>query len=287
MKLNSLNLEAFAAAARLLNFTKAAESLHITQSALSQRIAKLENDLETTLFVRDRASVRLTESGEKVLRFCQVNESAEVDLLSQLQDGQGGLAGTIRIGGFSSVSRSILLPALKMTLSKNPRLSVQLFTRELRDLEGLLKTAEADYILSTRKSDIATVESILLGYEINVLAKPKKHSLGEIYIDHDESDVTTRSFFAVNKISFKPQTMRYLDDVYGLIDGIKLGLGLAVVPKHLIEDEKEIEIVATRRPMSVPIYLCFYRQPYYKRGHQEIVTAITSHFGKVLSAEPK
>ncbi|MBL7481245.1 LysR family transcriptional regulator [Legionella bononiensis] len=45
MKLSSQQLEAFAVTARTLNFSKAAQQLHITQSALSQRIQKLEERL--------------------------------------------------------------------------------------------------------------------------------------------------------------------------------------------------------------------------------------------------
>ena len=80
MKLNSAQLEAFLVVAKTLHFTKAANLLHVTQSALSQRIAKLEEELETTLFIRDRNSIRLTESGQQVLRFCQINETAEDEL---------------------------------------------------------------------------------------------------------------------------------------------------------------------------------------------------------------
>ena len=52
MGLSSLQLDAFFAAAKALNFSQAAEDLHITQSALSQRIKALEKDLDLTLFTR-------------------------------------------------------------------------------------------------------------------------------------------------------------------------------------------------------------------------------------------
>src|ERR1700757_2852658 len=117
MKLNSAQLEAFFAAAKFLNFTKAAAHLHVTQSALSQRIAKLEEEVEATLFVRDRTSVRLTEDGHRVLRFCQLNETAEADLLAHLKGSAASLSGTLRIAGFSSVDRSLVLPALSALMA--------------------------------------------------------------------------------------------------------------------------------------------------------------------------
>ena len=57
-------LEYFLAVARHGNFTKAARSLHLAQAALSEQIKKLEGDLETQLFVRDRRRTRLTSAGD-------------------------------------------------------------------------------------------------------------------------------------------------------------------------------------------------------------------------------
>lgn len=162
MKINSDQLEAFYVIAKTLHFTKAAELLNVSQSALSQRIAKLEDQLETTLFIRDRTSVRLTEAGIEVLRFCQLNESAETDLLSHLKGSKNTLGGILRIGGFSSVNRSLVIPALKKLMIKNPDLSIQIFTKELRDLPDLLRRSEADYIITNKKSELSDIESVLL-----------------------------------------------------------------------------------------------------------------------------
>lgn len=181
MKINSSQLEAFFAVAKQLNFTKAAESLNVTQSALSQRIAKLEDELGVTLFIRDRTSIRLTESGEQVLRYCQLNDSAESELLAKLKSTNEDLAGVLRIGGFSSINRSLVIPSLKKLMNKNPRLSLQLISRELKELSPLLKSAEVDYIFTTKKSDSPDIESLFLGYEENVLVKLKKSLDQEIY----------------------------------------------------------------------------------------------------------
>ena len=155
MKIKSSHLEAFFAVARVLNFTRAAASVHITQSALSQRIAHLEEDLETTLFVRGKKAVRLTEAGQKLLRYCQTNEIAETELLAHLKNSQDGYGGILRLAGFSSVNRSLVLPSLAPLMRKNKNLSIHVMTKEIFELEGLLRRAEVDYIISSQASKSA------------------------------------------------------------------------------------------------------------------------------------
>ncbi len=66
--LPSLNgLRAFEAAARHMSFTKAAEELHVTQTAVSHQIRRLEEQLGVRLFVREVRAVRLTREGEAYL----------------------------------------------------------------------------------------------------------------------------------------------------------------------------------------------------------------------------
>ena len=59
-------LRAFESAARHLNFTKAANELHVTQSALSQRIGALEDELGFALFIRRGRQIELTPRGSSI-----------------------------------------------------------------------------------------------------------------------------------------------------------------------------------------------------------------------------
>ena len=104
----------------------------------------------------------------------------------------------------------------------------------------------------------------------------------EIFLDHDPRHATTRGYFGQNKIRFETANMRYMDDVYGLIDGVKNGFGKAVVPLHLIEDEKDLEIVNPNTKLKVSVYLQFYTQPYYRSAHAVVVEDIKNYFGSKL-----
>ncbi len=266
---------AFYQVAQTSSFTKAASRLHVTQSALSQRIAKLENDLEVTLFIRDRNAVKLTEMGLKLLRFCQAQEVAEDEMSSVLKGSQNSLGGSLRIAGFSSINRSVVIPALRKLVSSNDDLSLEILTREISDLDQLLLSCEVDYILTNRQASRGDVESVLLGFERNVLVGAKKRKTSKaIYLDHDANDPTTRQYFKAAKVAFEPRKIRYLDDVYGLIDGVKNGFGQAVLPLHLIEDDTELSVVKPDFVLKVPVYLEFHRQPFYRRIHGQVIAAL-------------
>lgn len=137
MKIPSANLHAFYILSQEGNFTASAKKLGISQPAFSQRIASLENFLETTLFIREKSNISLTPNGQKLLAYCNKTVQIENELLESFNTeahSNSELKGEIRIGGFSSVMRSLLIPSLTSLLKNNPKLSIQTFTGELSEI---------------------------------------------------------------------------------------------------------------------------------------------------------
>jgi DNA-binding transcriptional LysR family regulator len=269
MAISSDQLEAFAAVAREAHFSKAAGILGITQSALSLRIQKLEDSVGATLLIRGRAGVKLTEAGQELLRYSTLKSSLEADVLGKISgsDRSDHLRGVIRIGGFSSVMRSLVLPAVSKVLKDNPHVTTKLVSRELDELPGLLQQGEVDFLLWDRKLELEGVESVHLGNEVNVMVHAKsKKSRKDVFLDHDERDQTTLRFFKEQSRSAEMKRI-YLDDIYGIIDGVALGMGRAVLPKHLAEQHPSLEVDRSFKAVESPVFLNFYRQPYYSKLH--------------------
>ena len=65
------SLELFISLARTLHFGRTSEEQHVSPSALSRHIQRLENALGTRLFVRNNLSVTLTKNGQQALQRCQ------------------------------------------------------------------------------------------------------------------------------------------------------------------------------------------------------------------------
>lgn len=285
MKLPSHALEAFAACAELTSFTKAARKLHITQSALSQRIMNLEELLGLTLFIREKSGPRLTEAGAHLLRFCQMQEALEGETLALLKGGDPSqLTGQIRIGGFSTSMRSLVLPALAKLLCEQRQLQLQMCTKEMEELPPLLKSGQIDFMILDHVLEHEDLTSVLLGHESNVLIQKKNYQGPKVYLDHDENDQTTLRYLKLKKMALLDR--HYLDDIDGLIEGVRLGLGLAVVPRHLLRVRSEqIEEVPGQRTLSIPHVLHFYTRPYYTEVHKQVVQLLISHFAQALKSD--
>jgi DNA-binding transcriptional LysR family regulator len=278
MTLSSLNLDAFLACAQTGNFTRAAEKLHITQSALSQRVQNLESELETSLFIRGRSGIRLTEQGDELLRYCQARTAIEAEVVDRIKGlAADELTGVIRIGGFSSVMRSVILPSLAPLLVKYPRVKLELISRELRQLPELLKSGEIDFMVLDQNLNREDLETVHLGDELNVLVQKKNYKGEDIYLDHHENDEITFKYLRMRSTNRSSKIeRRYLDDVYGLLDGVKLGLGRAVLPLHLVKEDPEISVIEKGRSLKVPVVLHYYRRPFYNKLHTAVVEALSN-----------
>lgn len=263
MKLSHLTLAAFHQCAQTLNMTLAAKELGITQSALSQRLAQLEDELSCTLFVREARGLILTEEGARLLRYTETEKLLEDELLRDLQGKKGELGGTLRIAGYSSIMRSLIIPALSPFLRKHPGVQVSFQTHEMSDLPDVLNSSRADFIIMDHDLKKKGILEEALGEEEYVVIESSRHPTPkDVYLDHDPHDTATESFF-VHQGKIPSYRRSFMGEVYGIIQGVEEGLGRAVMSRHLIEDNKKIKIVSGFKSFKQPITLHYFERPYY------------------------
>ena len=258
MSLSSLQLDAFHEVARTRSFSEAANRLNVTQSALSQRVLNLEEELGVPVFLRQGKSIDLTPQGARLLRYCEARLALETETREQIEAGRTMLSGTIRIAGFSTVTRSLVLPAVAEFIHRHPHIGLELTSRELHELPSLLRSGQADFVLTDTEIHASQVRSTKLGYEQYVVVKRRRGPYLEgVFLDHDERDETTLRFFKEQKRSAQPKNFRrsYLDNVEMLIEAVRLGLGQAVLPLHMIKDMADLEIDTTFKTVESPIFL--------------------------------
>jgi DNA-binding transcriptional LysR family regulator len=249
--------------------TLAARDLGLTQAALSIRLKRLEEILSCSLLVRKKTGVILTEAGQRFLEHAMTFDKWEEAWWNEYKNENKGLSGEIRIGAFSTIGRSLVLPALSPLLKTHSEIDFQYSIKELRELPHQLLSGEVDIIFLDRPLLKERTESVLLGYEEYVYVRSKKNAHNpHTFLNHDEQDEMSYRWFKAVEKSSTIQKRRYLDEIYSVIDGVAMGIGVSILPKHLIENDKRIEIQFESKKMLSPVYIIYHRKNFYPKSFE-------------------
>lgn len=143
-------LQVFHTVARLLSFTKAAESLHMTQPAVTFQVRQLEEHFNTRLFDRTHNRISLTEAGARVYEFAD----QIFDLYNQMENGvreiTGDISGVVVIGASTTIAEYMLPALLGDFKSRYPDVEIQL---KVSNSDGIVSMVESNAI------DLGVVES--------------------------------------------------------------------------------------------------------------------------------
>nr|HNV71140.1 LysR family transcriptional regulator [Candidatus Ozemobacteraceae bacterium] len=161
-------LRYFVAVADQANFSRAAETVHLTQPALSQAIRALEKDLGCVLFDRGRG-VRLTPAGERLREHCRQLLPHLQDIRDDLAELHGGLQGTIRPAVLESLLLYLLPPVISRFSSIYPLVKFDFRMQETRDIESSVLSGDCHFGLVSRPPMSRALECQLLETHPHVL----------------------------------------------------------------------------------------------------------------------
>lgn len=119
-------LEYFVAVAADLNFSRAAERIHVVQSALSASVSRLEKELGVELFDRSKRQIALTPAGEVFLQHARDVMHTAARARSSVEDHRGQLTGTVTLGTLMSWGALDLPAALEEFRRLHPLVTVRL-----------------------------------------------------------------------------------------------------------------------------------------------------------------
>lgn len=148
-RLNYHHLQYFWAVAREGHLTRAAQRLHVSQSALSSQIRQLESQLGTALFERSRRSLVLTEAGRLVYAYAGSIFQLGAELWARVQGGGGQPLEAVHIGHEPTLSRNFLENWLRRVQGRDS-LSLSLQAAPLADLLQRLQQHRLDVVLANR-----------------------------------------------------------------------------------------------------------------------------------------
>jgi DNA-binding transcriptional LysR family regulator len=159
--MNLDQLGAFVAVARLRNFTRAAEHLHLAQPSLSRQIGALEQSLGAELIHRARGGSTLTPAGEALLPLARRMLADAESVHRELAELAGLQRGRVRLGATPSLCLSLVAEVLSVYHAAHPAIELHISEQGSRRLLDELARGELDLALITT-SDATIAERFLV-----------------------------------------------------------------------------------------------------------------------------
>ncbi|MBI5275924.1 MAG: LysR family transcriptional regulator [Burkholderiales bacterium] len=186
------HLRYFVALADCLNFTRAAQRVHVTQSTLSHQIRQLEEELGRDLFDRIGKRVMLTEAGETFLGYAS-KALREVDQgLSDLSRAPDELSGEVRIGATHTFNIGFVPECLALFMRKYPTVKVSVEELAADDIGSRLQDGQLDVGIAYQPADpshlwfepLYTEEMVLVVSAQHPFAQRKRVRMVELHRQH-------------------------------------------------------------------------------------------------------
>lgn len=255
MEVNYELYKVFYHVASCLNFSEAAEKLYISQSAVSQSIKSLEEELDTALFIRSTKQVTLTKEGEILFEHIKPAFNLIKSGEQNIQEINSFKKGEIHIGANDTICKYFLLPYLKEFHELYPQIHIQITNRPSAKCVELLEQGAVDLIITNlpnqQIAEFMKVTKVFTFQDV-FIAGTKYNELNEEVITIEqltdypllmlEENTTTRKFFddlmEEYRVNLDPEIE--LNSVDLLMEMAKIGLGISFVPHYCLEDKQNL-----------------------------------------------
>ncbi len=245
-------LKIFHAVVQAGSFTKAVETLNISQSAISRQIQSLEHDLKSSLFERHARGLSLTESGEILYKTANdvitKIKDVETNIVEKKNKPTGKLVVTTVVG-FGGIW---LTPRIKEFRDKNPDVEIELI---VTDEELDLSTREADVAIWMRPpKQLNYIQKKIIDINYHIYGSSKY--LEKYGIPRSVKDLDKHNLVCYGKGTPSPQSQKdwilkvglkdkskrkpimQVNNIYSLLLAVESGIGLAALPDYMVVGNK-------------------------------------------------
>jgi DNA-binding transcriptional LysR family regulator len=283
-------LQVFHTVARLLSFTKAAESLHMTQPAVTFQVRQLEEYFNTRLFDRTHNRISLTPAGERVYEYAAQIFDLYAKMDNAVRDMTGEISGVLIIGASTTIAEYMLPSLLGDFKKKYPDVNVQL---KVSNSDGIVSMVENNDI------DLGVVEAPVMNKNLVVencrndrlvaivppahdLSGNKKVKLKDLvshaYIAREEGS-GTREVIEEYLVStgMKPGDLTIsmeLGSPEAIKGAVEAGMGVSIVSEVTIHKELQLGTLVSLEldpPLERPFSFVHQKQKFRQRAMDELL----------------
>ncbi|MDE6663889.1 MAG: LysR family transcriptional regulator [Lachnospiraceae bacterium] len=237
----------FLAVAECKSISKAAAQLYISQPAVSITIKKMEDNLNTTLFIRKSKGVELTENGRKLYEDAKRAFHILIDTEDRLRFHQN--TGYLRIAASNVLCKHFLMPYLKEFTSLYPNTDVSITCTSSSVACSMVEQCNIDLALVAKPENLGTSIYHSLGvieyiFVCTPAYRDKLNCNNDKIFEHgniillDKDNVSRRhlnNYYAQNNIT--PLHILEVNEMDLLIEFAKMGIGVSCVVKQFVEHE--------------------------------------------------
>ncbi|KFB68006.1 LysR family transcriptional regulator [Candidatus Accumulibacter vicinus] len=250
-------LQVFQAVARHLSFTKAGETLYMTQPAVTFQIKQLEEHFNTRLFERGGGRISLTPAGDLVLDYAERILGLTKELDVRVAEMTGQMSGSLLVGASTTIAEFMLPPILGEFNVRYPQVRARLTVANSESISNAIAAHTLDIgLIESNTNNHPSLQCEICGDdELQVVCTPH-HPLSK------RSDVDARSLLGYDYIAREPGsgTREVTDDYFRAcgVDPEKLrmlmelsspeslkgvvatGLGYSIVSRASFEKERQL-----------------------------------------------
>lgn len=228
------------------SFTRAAQVLGYSQSAVSQAVKTLERELGTTLVSRGKGGVALTQDGESYLPYIRAISGAEQALERRRRELEGLENSTIRIGTFTTVSRNLLPQLMQRFKNRYPDVHFVLLQGEYTSINRWIREGTVDFGFTNLHTVTGLTARSLYRDEMAAVLPPEhplaaltEVTMGQlakeplILLDEGASSVPLETF---SRQGLTPQIEYQVYDDYSILAMVRQGLGVSILYRLVLTD---------------------------------------------------
>ncbi|MAY38274.1 MULTISPECIES: HTH-type transcriptional activator IlvY [Spongiibacter] len=252
--MNSKELEVFIHLSQSLHFGKTSEAMHLSVSAVSRAIQRLEEEVGVKLFERDRRRVRLTAAGREVLRYAEQTLLSWRSLNQRLHQQGEALQGEISLFCSVTASYSVLNTVLEVFRQRYPGIDLKLHTGDQADAVDRIAEGKEDVGITVRPPQLpSSLDYLPLSRSALQLLVPNIPCLVSEQIARHGGDVDAALLASLPFIlpergvardlimqwfrhrQLRPNVYAQVSGHEAIVSTVGLGLGIGVVPDLVLD----------------------------------------------------
>ena len=242
------------------SFSKAADANYVSQSAVSQQLAKLEHDLGTQLISRGGGLVAPTDAGQTFYNGAKEILHRHEQLLGEVRSAADSIRGVLRVGTIYSVGFYLLDSYVRKFLRRHPEVDLHVEYTGWNNIYAAIIGGQMDLGVVACPERQRSIETIPLASEELVAVFPTGHTLGqrkkiplcelhgEKFIAFQRNIPTRRHIDKIlkrNKVQV--EIVMEFDNIELLKRAIMVGAGVSILPRDNVEKEAAYKDLAYTR----------------------------------------